>query len=223
MIGIRQRLPTAILLVGLPLLSNVASFVIFVPVFVTNRTITEADFQRASLRVGVAIVVIELIAFLLILGFLRRENRSLKSVISFQRDGLRRYLFVSFIALLPTAVAGWLYSQAQTQAGVANNLSQLSLGEISLWYAIIPISAAFFEEIIWRGYMIPRLQGIWRSLLFSSLSFALFHGIFNPLAVVASFIQGLVWGWVYRRTDSTVPSMVLHFLSRYLIFAPGFA
>ncbi|MEJ2709150.1 MAG: type II CAAX endopeptidase family protein [Anaerolineales bacterium] len=221
MIGIRQRLPTAVLLIGLPLLSNVASFVIFAPVFASKWTITEADFQRAGLLVGVAIVVIEFIAFLLIVGFLRRENRSLESVINFQRNGLRTYLFVGLTALLPTAVAGWLYSQAQIQAGVVNNFSQLSLAEISLWYVITPISAAFFEEIIWRGYTIPRLQGIWRGLLFSSLSFALFHGIFNPLAVVASFLQGLVWGWVYRRTDSTVPSMVLHFLSRYLIFAPG--
>jgi membrane protease YdiL (CAAX protease family) len=52
--------------------------------------------------------------------------------------------------------------------------------------------------------------------LFTSLSFALFHGIFNPLAVVATFVQGLIWGWAYQRTESTVPSMVLHFMSRYL-------
>ncbi len=211
-----------VLLVGLPLLSNVASFVIFAPLFAPNRTVTSADFQRAGLAVGIAIMAIELIALLLIVGFLRQENRSLKSVVNFQRDRLGAYLFTGLIALLPTLVAGWLYSRAQTQAGVESNLSQLSWGEIGWWYVLTPIAAAFLEETIWRGYTIPRLQGMWRSLLFTSLSFALFHGIFNPLAVVATFIQGLVWGWVYRRTDSTVPSMALHFLSRYLALVPGF-
>jgi membrane protease YdiL (CAAX protease family) len=125
------------------------------------------------------------------------------------------------IALLPTLLAGWLYGQAQAQAGIESNVSQLGWSGIGLWYVLIPISAAFQEETIWRGYAIPRLQGTWRSLLLTSLSFALFHGIFNPLAVVATFVQGLVWGWAYRRTDSTVPSMVLHFLSRYLALIPG--
>jgi len=219
---VRRQAQVTVLLVGLPLLSNVASFVIFAPLFAPNRTVTNADFQRAGLTVAIAIGVIELIALLLIVGFLHRENMSLKSVINFQRDRLRAYLFTGLIALLPTLVAGWLYSRAQTQAGVESNLSQLTWGEIGWWYVLTPIAAAFLEETIWRGYTIPRLQGIWRSLLFTSLSFALFHGIFNPLAVVATFIQGLVWGWVYRRTESIVPSMVLHFLSRYLALIPGF-
>ena len=218
----RRHTQTTVLLVGLPLLSNVASFIIFAPLFTPDRTATNADFQRAGLSVSIAIGAIELIALLLIVGFLRREDMSLKSVVNFQRDRLRAYLFAGLIALLPTLVAGWLYTQAQAQAGIERDLSQLTWGEIGLWYVLTPISAAFLEETIWRGYTIPRLQGTWRSLLFTSLSFALFHGIFNPLAVVATFIQGLVWGWVYRRTSSTVPSMVLHFLSRYLVLVPGF-
>lgn len=168
------------------------SFVIFAPLFTPDRAATNADFQRAGLSVGIAIGAIELIALLLVVGFLRRENMSLKSVVNFQCDRLRAYLFAGVIALLPTLVAGWLYAQALAQTGIEGNLSQLSWGEIGLWYVLIPLSAAFLEETIWRGYAIPRLQGTWRSLLFTSLSFALFHGIFNPLAVVATFIQGLV-------------------------------
>ena len=216
-----SRLPT-VLLIGLPLLSNVASFVIFAPMFIPGRTPTDTDFWSASIGVGVAILVFELIALLLIARALQRENMSLKSVVNFQHDKVRAYLVVGVIALLPTLAAGWLYAQAQAQAGIETNLSQLSWGETGLWYVLIPISAAFSEETIWRGYAIPRLQGTWRSLLLTSLSFALFHGIFNPLVVVATFVQGLVWGWAYRRTGSTVPSMVLHFLSRYLALIPGF-
>ncbi len=155
-------------------------------------------------------------------ALLYRERTSLKSVVNFQRSRLRSYLFTGLIALLPTLAAGWLYTQAQAQAGVESNLSSMSAGEVLLWYGLTPVTAAFLEETIWRGYAIPRLQGVWRSLLLTSLSFALFHGIFNPLALVATFVQGLVWGWAYRRTESTAPGMALHFISRYLALVPGF-
>lgn len=215
------RLPT-VLLIGLPLLSNAASLVVFAPLFGPGRTPTAPDFRSASVGVGIVILVLELIALLLIAGALQREKMSLRSVVNYQRDRVRPYLVAGMIALLPTLAAGWLYSQAQTQAGVESKLSQMSWGEIGLWYVLTPILAASLEETIWRGYIMPRLQGVWRSLLFASLSFALFHGVYYPLAVVATFLQGLVWGWIYRRTSSTVPSMVLHVLSRYLALIPGF-
>jgi len=205
-----------ILLIGLPVLSNIVSFIIFAPLFAPGRTATLADFQRAGILVGIAILVIEVIAMFLIALSLRREHTSLKSIINFQPNRVRSYLITGLVALLPTLAAGWLYSLGQAQVGVESDLSRLTQGEIVLWYVLTPIAAAFLEETIWRGYAISRTKGIWRSLLFSSLSFALFHGIFNPLAVVATFVQGLIWGWTYRRTDSTIPSMVLHFLSRYL-------
>jgi len=217
-----QRVRLATILIGLPLLSNVASSIIFAPLFDPNRNATSADFQRAGILVGIAVLVIESAALSLIAVFLHRERASLKSAINVQSDRLRVYFVTGLIALLPTLAAGWLYVQGQSQAGVESNLTRLSTGEVLLWYVVTPVTAPFLEETIWRGYAIPRLQGTWRSLLFTSLSFALFHGIFNPLVLVATFVQGMVWGWVYQRTESTVPSMVLHFLSRYLALVPGF-
>ena len=217
-----QRVRLATILIGLPLLSNVASSIIFAPLFDPNRNATSADFQRAGILVGIAVLVIESAALSLIAVFLHRERASLKSAINVQSDRLRVYFVTGLIALLPTLAASWLYVQGQSQAGVESNLTRLSTGEVLLWYVVTPVTAPFLEETIWRGYAIPRLQGTWRSLLFTSFSFALFHGIFNPLVLVATFVQGMVWGWVYQRTESTVPSMVLHFLSRYLALVPGF-
>jgi len=214
--AVERQSRVRIILVALPILSNITSFAIFAPLFAPNRTATPADFQHAGILVGIAILVIEVIAMLLVALFLRREHTSLKSIINFQPNRVRSYLITALIALLPTLAAGWLYRLGQAQAGVESNWLRLTQGEIVFWYALIPIAAAFLEETIWRGYAIPRIKGVWRSLLFSSLSFALFHGIFNPLVVVATFLQGLIWGWAYRRTESTLPSMVLHFLSRYL-------
>jgi membrane protease YdiL (CAAX protease family) len=218
----RQRVGLIAILVGLPLLSNVASFVIFAPLFAPNRDATGADFQRAGALVGIAVLGIEFVALLLIAAFLRRERAPLKSVIGFRSNRLRTHLVTGLIALLPTLLAGWLYVRGQAQAGIESDLARLSPGEVILWYVVTPIAATVMEEIIWRGYAIPRLCGTWRSLLLPSVSFALFHGIFSPLVLVAAFVQGMIWGWAYRRTESTVPGMVLHFLSRYLALVPGF-
>jgi len=205
-----------ILLVGLPILSNIVSFIFFAPLFIPGRTATPTEFRQAGALVGIAILVIEVLAVFLIILLLRRENSSIKSIVNFQSIKIHSYLITGLIALVPTLAAGWLYGLGQAQTGIETNLEQLNHGEIILWYVITPFVAAFFEETIWRGYAISHLKGIWRGFLFTSLSFALFHGIFNPLAAVATFVQGLVWGWVYHRTQSTIPSMVLHFVSRYL-------
>jgi membrane protease YdiL (CAAX protease family) len=205
-----------ILLIGLPILSNVVSFVIFAPLFMPGKVTTAADFQRAGHLVGVAILVIEILALFLVALSVRHRSRSLVNLINCRPRDMRLYLITALIASLPTIAAGWLYSMGQAQTGVESEWSRLTCGEIVFWYVITPIGAAFLEETIWRGYAIPRIKGGWRSLLLSSLSFAFFHGIFNPLVVVATFVQGLIWGWVYQRTESTVPSMALHFLSRYL-------
>jgi membrane protease YdiL (CAAX protease family) len=212
----------AAILVGLPLLSNVASFVVFAPLFTPDQNATSADFQHAGTLVGIVVLVLELAALLLVAASLRRERVSLKSTIGFRSDGLRTYLVTGLIALLPTLMAGWLYVRGQSQAGAETDLARLSPGEVLLWYVVTPVAAAFMEEIIWRGYATPRLPGTWQSLLLAGLSFALFHGIFSPIVLAATFVQGMVWGWAYQRTESTVPGMILHFLSRYLALVPGF-
>jgi membrane protease YdiL (CAAX protease family) len=40
--------------------------------------------------------------------------------------------------------------------------------------------------------------------------------------LVATFAQGMIWGWARRRAESTAPGMVLHLLSRFLVLIPGF-
>jgi len=122
----------AILLIGLPLLSNAISFVIFAPLFVPGRTSMQVDFRSTSIWIGISLLVLEIGALLLIVRVLRRGNLSLKDVINFKAEKLRGYLLAGIIVLLPTLFAGWLYSQGQAQAGVETSLLQLGWGEIGL-------------------------------------------------------------------------------------------
>jgi membrane protease YdiL (CAAX protease family) len=218
----RRQTGVTFILIGLPLLSNIASFILFAPLFSPGSAPTGADYQRAGNQVGMAIMFLELAAIALIFFFLRREGTPLKSLFSFQRGKLRLYLTTGLIALIPTLAAGWLYVRAMSSAGVQTDPAQYGLWETVLWYGVSPFAAALLEETIWRGYALPRLRGMWRGLLLSSLSFSLFHGIFSPLVLVATFVQGMIWGWARRRAESTTPGMVLHVLSRFLVLIPGF-
>jgi len=106
------------LLIGLPILSNVVSFVIFAPLFVPGKAPTSGDFQRAGNLLGIAILVMEVLALLVIALSLRHESTSLARLINFRSPRVRLYLVATLIALLPTLAAGWLYSLGQAQAGV---------------------------------------------------------------------------------------------------------
>jgi len=146
---------------------------------------------------------------------LRQERKSLWESVKPRRSQLRAYAATGLIALPPTLFAAWLYARAQMQMGVELDPARMGPGQVALRYLLTPLVAASLEEVIWRGYALPRLRGTWRGLCLTSLSFSLFHGLF-PLSLVATFIQGLVWGWAYRRSESTVPGMALHLISRYL-------
>jgi hypothetical protein len=107
-VAVERQGRVGILLIGLPVLSNTISFIIFAPLFAPGRTATPADFQRAGILVGIAILVIEVIAMFLIALSLRREHASVKSIINFQPNRVRSYLIAGLAALLPTLAAGWL-------------------------------------------------------------------------------------------------------------------
>lgn len=214
---VKERKNTAgILLIGLPVLSNIVAFIIFVPMFAPGKTATSANYQQAGIFIGIALLGIEAIAVFLIAISLRQESTSLKNIINFHPSRVHSYLTKVLVALIPTLTVGWLYTLGQAQAGGTSDWGQLTKGEIVFWYFLTPFAAAFLEETIWRGYAIPRIKGGRRSLFLTSLSFAIFHGIFNPLVLLATFVQGMIWGWTFQRTNSTIPGMALHFVSRFL-------
>lgn len=83
----------------------------------------------------------------------------------------------------------------------------------SLWLNIISTALfpAFAEEIVFRSYVQGCLApcGTTASVVVSAALFALFHG--NILQVPFAFLMGLILGWLFARTGSILPSVVLHF------------
>ncbi len=83
---------------------------------------------------------------------------------------------------------------------------------VVLWLAFAAINP-FFEEGYWRGLLLDRTASWpeWASVLFSSGLFALNHPLTlgaisianaHPATLVSTFIMGVGWAVVYRRTGS---------------------
>lgn len=79
---------------------------------------------------------------------------------------------------------------------------------------LLPLTAGFCEELIWRGYIVTQLEArghkVWRAIVLSAISFALIHGITLPAKLMTTFCFGMVAGWYYARERNLVPLMFTH-------------
>ena len=98
-----------------------------------------------------------------------------------------------------------------TQADVITEM----LGEIDspfLFVFVTAIVAPFTEELFFRGFLFKGLRqkyGWINALMFSSIIFALFHGQIATL--IPTFLLGALFAYMYQRTESVLPGMILHF------------
>lgn len=79
----------------------------------------------------------------------------------------------------------------------------------------IVILAPIVEELLIRGGMQGHLLRQWKNPMWAiavpALVFGAIHG--NPAQSFFAFILGLVFGWVYYRTGSLLPCMLMHFIN----------
>ncbi len=90
------------------------------------------------------------------------------------------------------------------------------LGQYFVYLAVIAVSAAICEEVLFRGTVMPSLEryGTLPALVFSSLLFAVFHLTF--LNFLSALILGLLIGLVVIKTGSILAGIYYHFLNNTL-------
>lgn len=83
---------------------------------------------------------------------------------------------------------------------------------------LVPIA----EEMVFRGAILRRLLDLtgnekrWIAIVTSAALFGLVHG--NMLQGLNAFAMGLMLGWMYVRTRSIVPGVVMHFTNNSLSY-----
>jgi membrane protease YdiL (CAAX protease family) len=78
----------------------------------------------------------------------------------------------------------------------------------------LAVLAPVVEELVFRGLLygwIAGRWGGWPAVIVSSLAFAGAH--WEPAHVVLVLPLGLLFGWLRRRTDSLLPSLVAHIVN----------
>lgn len=82
----------------------------------------------------------------------------------------------------------------------------------------VVVSGPIIEEICFRGLLLDGLLKTrchpWVAILISAVAFGLVHGLWAPFATATLF--GLLAGWLYWRTGSIIPSLIIHIANNSL-------
>jgi hypothetical protein len=85
------------------------------------------------------------------------------------------------------------------------------LHQLALSLLLLAVLAPLVEELVFRGLLYGWLAGRWGKnvgWIVSSLAFAAAHT--EPAHIVLVLPLGLLFGWLRKRTDSLLPSVVAH-------------
>jgi hypothetical protein len=61
------------------------------------------------------------------------------------------------------------------------------------------------------GGLLRMRCGAWPAIVISALVFALFHG--TQIQLLGTTVFGIISGWLYWRTRSLIPSMIIHMVN----------
>ncbi|MGV0026390.1 CPBP family intramembrane glutamic endopeptidase [Phormidesmis priestleyi] len=127
--------------------------------------------------------------------------------------------FGGYLAAFPLVIIVSLVNQRIWQGqGGSNPILPIALEgkdtlAIATFFVTAAIVAPIFEEILFRGFLLPSLTryfSTWQAILLSSFLFAIVH--LSLSEVLPLMTLGIVLGFVYTRTQNLLASMLLHSL-----------
>lgn len=156
-----------------------------------------------------------------------RERRSLRSLgithgrsVSLFCWATGLYFFLVFLWSLRQYFAGRDWSALYTNQLFGNLSHLMSAGQFSLFLLVI-LAGSSAEEIVFRGFALLPLSrvvspsgGIVATALFWSMA----H-FTDPGRTLAYFGEGLLYGWVFHRTGSLIPTLTFHGLRNLGFFS----
>ena len=120
----------------------------------------------------------------------------------------RVVLVVSAVLIEPSLME----DLTEAQRGIEENLPRMQL----VTMLIVMSFVAIWEEVVFRGFLLTRLQAVlrcwWLTILVSSVLFGLLHAYEGWFAAVMIAVMGAIMGGLFVWRRSLVPSIVLHWL-----------
>ena len=127
--------------------------------------------------------------------------------------------FGGYLVALPLVILVSLINQQLWQGqGGSNPILPLALegrdsGALLIFFITASVAAPIFEEIMFRGFLLPsltRYMPVWGAILASSLLFAIAHLSLSEVLPLATL--GMVLAIVYTRSRNLLSSILLHSL-----------
>ena len=171
--------------------------------------------QWPSIKVESAMVVALIVAdvvmagILIQKGYLTNKNLWHPTTVSFLGwtflAGLSAIFISDVIASLTDFLPNWLESTFSNMEGS--------------WLGILAIAIVgpILEEILFRGAITSELLKAYspkKAIFFSALIFGIFH--INPAQILIAFLLGLLLAWLFYRTRSLIPGILIHILNNSL-------
>ena len=100
-----------------------------------------------------------------------------------------------------------------THIPLPTNVKALLGGLPAYFFAFAVIVAPIDEEILFRGFLVPRIGIILSALIFGILHFLSYASVSE---FIAAFVFGLIAGYVFKRTKSLYATIIPHVLVNVL-------
>jgi membrane protease YdiL (CAAX protease family) len=142
-----------------------------------------------------------------------------------RRSSFLFYLISIAAMLAAIVVAAGILHKIETYYGWDNSdklkaLLQL-LWKNKLLLLFTTLTAGIMEELLFRGYLMPRLQLLlknnWLTIIISSLLFGLAHYSYGSLAqMINPLFIGLIFAWHYQKYRNIKVLIICHFLIDFI-------
>ena len=131
-------------------------------------------------------------------------------------------LWVALFALGTIIPLSFLYEQLGIEMDENTQQIFTSLMKEPWGYVAVGILAPLAEEVVFRGAILRTLLGImskknhWVAIMISAAIFGIVHA--NLAQFINGLLMGLLLGWMYYRTGSLVPGILLHWINNTMAY-----
>lgn len=131
-------------------------------------------------------------------------------------------LWVALFSLGTIIPLSFLYEQLGIEMDENTQQIITSMMKEPWGYVAVGILAPLAEEVVFRGAILRTLLGImskknhWVAIMISAAIFGIVHA--NLAQFVNALLMGLLLGWMYYRTGSLVPGILLHWVNNTMAY-----
>lgn len=163
-------------------------------------------------------------------GLLKLHNQPLSSIGLTDRSlglnaliGAGAYVLTIFAMLFLIIAAVIFFPELRERQDDAAEAIKASFPPMGLWSMLLFMAfVAFWEEVAFRGFMLTRLQAIfrrwWLTIPVGAALFGMGHAYQGPVAVAQTMLLGIALGLLFWWRKSLVPGVVFHVLNNALAF-----